>query len=114
MAGKFITVKGPYLRLSKELVLHIPSSLQELVRGRMTEELPALHNFFLEGFSHPNLSTKALGNPVLRDSLLDILLDILLPFPAGKDSDKMPSAFRFGVTYLPPSHSQTCLRGIVV
>jgi hypothetical protein len=43
----FIAVKNLYL--SKEFAPRIAISLQELVRGRMTEVLPALQNFFLEG-----------------------------------------------------------------
>jgi hypothetical protein len=43
----FIAVKNLYL--SKEFAPHVATSLQELVRGRMTELLPALQNFFLEG-----------------------------------------------------------------
>jgi hypothetical protein len=42
----FIAVKHIYL--SKEFVPHIASSLQEIVRGRMAEVLPALQNLFLE------------------------------------------------------------------
>ena len=49
------------LYLSEEIALRIGPALQEFVKGRTTEVLPALQNIFLEGLEPSGLVQEGIG-----------------------------------------------------
>ena len=55
----FTAVKNLYL--SEEIALRIGHALQEFVKGRTTEVLPALQNIFLEGLEPSGLVQEGIG-----------------------------------------------------
>ena len=58
LLGPFAAVKDLYL--SKEVALHVASSLKELSKERVTEVLPALQNIFIDGLEPSGLVQEVL------------------------------------------------------